>query len=168
MAESALKQAMRERDEYLAKLKHCLTAGETTARLVEEAKTERDEARAQSQKEAERGDALSTALINLNLDLDEARAEAGRLREALRKELPFSQGGGCWYCYIGSEADSELMHPDRDNAWGGDQKCLLHDHYAEARAALDAGVELGQELRGCCHAHPDNGSDLAVKERERA
>ena len=32
------------------------------------------------------------------------------------------------------------------------------------RYAFDAGVELG--LDGCCHAHPDNGSRLAVKERD--
>ncbi len=33
----------------------------------------------------------------------------------------------------------------------------------DLRLAFDAGVERGQELRGCCHAHPDNGR-LAVKE----
>ena len=32
--------AEHERDEYLSKLKYCLTAGETTARLVEEAQAE--------------------------------------------------------------------------------------------------------------------------------
>ena len=35
----------------------------------------------------------------------------------------------------------------------------------QLRAIFDAGVERGQELRGCCHAHPGNGR-LAVKERD--
>ncbi|KKN39257.1 hypothetical protein LCGC14_0745400 [marine sediment metagenome] len=36
------------------------------------------------------------------------------------------------------------------------------------RAAFDAGVEHGLELRNCCHAHPDNGGRLAVKERDES
>ena len=33
------------------------------------------------------------------------------------------------------------------------------------RGAFAAGEERGQELRGCCQAHPGNGR-LAVKERD--
>ena len=35
----------------------------------------------------------------------------------------------------------------------------------QLRAIFDAGVERGQEMSGCCHAHPGNGR-LAVKERD--
>ena len=35
----------------------------------------------------------------------------------------------------------------------------------QLRAIFDAGVKRGQELQGCCHAHPGNGR-LAVKERD--
>lgn len=44
-AHKAWNKASWERDEYLSKLKHCLTAGETTARLLDQAERERDELR---------------------------------------------------------------------------------------------------------------------------
>ncbi len=67
----------RERDEYLGKLKHCLTAGETTARLVEEAKAERDEARKQL------GSVLYLTKAPSTQALVDGYLEAARLREAL-------------------------------------------------------------------------------------
>ena len=60
------------------------------------------------------------------------------LEQILRDLLPLysSKGGGCWYCRIGNKPDSDLIHFDHGNCWGGNRECLWHPKYERAREVL--------------------------------
>ena len=67
-----------------------------------------------------------------------------RVRQALSGLLPLDGRGRCFRCNF-QEPDEHKMHIDRDNLWDGDQPCLDHETYAEAREAL-ADTELEEAL----------------------
>lgn len=63
-------------------------------------------------------------------------SEINHLHGIIRGLLPINDQGGCFYCSCGSNPDADLRHFDVNNLWGGDQKCLWHDDYRDARDAL--------------------------------
>lgn len=53
--------------------------------------------------------------------------------EILSLHLPLNGYGKCFYCGVGSIADVDGYHPDKDNVWGGDQLCWEDSSYDNAR-----------------------------------
>ena len=68
-----------------------------------------------------------------------------RALQALSGLLPLDGRGRCFRCNF-QEPDEHKMHIDRDNLWDGDQPCLDHETYTEARAAL-ADTELEEAMK---------------------
>lgn len=71
--------------------------------------------------------------------LDEVEALERKLKavkDALAELLPTSVDGTCFYCDMGNLVDEDGRHFDRDNMWDENPRCLDHERYAKARAAL--------------------------------
>ncbi len=59
-----------------------------------------------------------------------------KFKKVISDLLPLNQQGTCFYCGIGNKPDNEYIHFDQDNCWGGDQYCLYHSKYEDARKLL--------------------------------
>lgn len=68
-----------------------------------------------------------------------------RLVSAANKMLPLNGHGKCFYCGIGSKANEDGRHRDRDNAWDGDQDCLHGEYYRDLISALSEFPDLLKE-----------------------
>ena len=66
------------------------------------------------------------------------KSERKRAIVVLESLLPLNGAGECWYCGMGNKPDKDLYHSDNDNVWHGDQRCLRHQFYKEAKEYLKA------------------------------
>ena len=57
------------------------------------------------------------------------------LTAALEGLLPVDTLGRCFRCNF-QPVNADMMHVDNDNLWDGDQPCLDHEVYVDARKAL--------------------------------
>lgn len=72
----------------------------------------------------------------LTFQLRDANLQVSELQKIVKDLLPLNGKGECFFCGCNSKADEDLMHFDKNNMWGGDQECLMHPRYDEARKTL--------------------------------